>query len=109
MISHRGNYIIKYEGSSSDLEFDILPQTINFRDTIITNSYLRNINEDQETDCYKIADATWKNMVNEIIQWIYDNGGVANLSRDNFQHHIDRDKLRDYLEENITLDQLTDN
>lgn len=65
--------------------------------------------EDQERDYYNIADATWKNMVNEIIQWIYDNGGVANLSRDNFQHHIDRDELTDYLEENITLDQLTDN
>ncbi|MGS2761682.1 hypothetical protein [Sinomicrobium sp. M5D2P9] len=59
----------------------------------------------QEDTYYNVAEATWLNLQKEVKQWILDNGGQAKIIPKT-AIRVDKDKLKDLLENNETIDQI---
>ncbi len=62
--------------------------------------------ECKEDTYYNIAEATWKNLQNKIENWIEnEGGGQANISNTK-AIRINKDKIKELLESNETIDQI---
>jgi hypothetical protein len=64
---------------------------------------------DKQEDYYNIADVTWKNLQNEVIAWIHQNFGQASVSLDSTTIKIDKNKIREFLRGNQSIDQINCN
>lgn len=64
-----------------------------------------NDEECQQNDYYNIAEATWENMQQEIAQWINDYGGEATIVQKTAVR-VNKEKIKEILESNETIDQI---
>ena len=68
-----------------------------------------NANTDCQQDTYyNIAEETWKNMQQEIADWVNSNGGQANVIPKTAVR-VDREKIQDLLTSNDSIDQINSN
>lgn len=68
-------------------------------------SFLGSNPEDNELTYYDIADVTWKNLQNKVKNWINENGGQADISTTE-AIKVDKEKIKELLESNQTIDQI---
>ncbi len=59
----------------------------------------------QEDTYYNIAEATWENLQEELKQWINNNGGQATIIPKTAVR-VDKNKIKQLLENNETLNQI---
>ena len=64
--------------------------------------------ECKEDTYYNIGESTWSNLQEEIKQWINDNGGQADVVP-KIAIRFDKNKLKEMLESNETIDQINCN
>lgn len=60
----------------------------------------------QQDTYYNVADATWTNMQDKIIDWVNDNGGQASISPNTTAVRIERDRIEELLTSEETIDQI---
>ena len=65
--------------------------------------------ECQQDTYYNVAEATWQNMQQEIIQWVTTHQGQANLSPNTTAIRVDREKIEELLTSNETINQINCN
>lgn len=59
----------------------------------------------QQNDYYNVAEATWENMQQELYQWINSNGGQA-IIKNKVAKRVDKQKLKQILESNNSIDEI---
>lgn len=77
--------------------------------SILLNAAPGTNTECQQDSYYNVAEATWQNMQEELVQLITENGGQASISPNTTAVRVDREKIIELLTSNETIDQINCN